>query len=492
MHDVCKVVREKVGRSDVANVFELLTFLCDSRSDVLLRHKRRCHPEEYKAGEGATDVAMGGEGNISSERRKPQAGGSSRRGRKRSASGSPSADPRDPQRHRPDSRQLGEYNMEESSRLPYGIPLDAAGGPMDTRSLNYPYGMPGLLSNGLGNGASGFGNGSPWDLGYNRLNTDQNLGYHVNSTGQYHPASSTSLADYQRLTQNHGVDSGDLGMSNQIGNAAAQTTSPEDSMAQLDPRLSMSYESDRANYNDASSSQRGSFAMYGNDLKSVGGHQSQVHGDNRYTGRNNEHSYERSSDARFPTAGHLPPLNELSDASHPSMSNGDDAPYSAKQDPELSPHGIEEAAALLSMAYGHVSALRSGSLSLNDNMVDSALQSVGAAYSAIPENDAAAANGNSLPEVIPPYEEIAAHVSAIAGASQQNNNNADGLPTRNIVTYTALLNPSSAFNRNGFPGDLPFNMNQPSGLTPLANSENWVSRRCSSTDAAQLIGLLAF
>jgi hypothetical protein len=353
------------------------------------------------------------------------------------------------------------------------MPLDATGGPMDTRSLNYPYGMPGLLANGLGNGTSGFGNGSPWDLGYNRLGTDQNLGYHVNPTGQYHPASSASLADYQRLTQNHGVDAGDLDMSNQLGNA--QTTSPEVNMAQLDPRLSMSYESDRANY-DASSSQRGSLAMYGNDNKGVGGHQSQVQSDHRY-GRINEHSYERSSDARFSATGDLPPVNELSDGSHTSRSNGDNVPYSAKQDSELSPHGIEEAAALLSMAYGHVSALRSGSLSLNNDMVDSTLQSVGAAYNGIPENEAAPANGNTPTEAIPPFGEIAAHVSAIAGANQQNNNNTDGLPTRNMVTYTALLNPSSGFNRTGFPGDLPFNMSQPSGLTPLANSENWVSRR---------------
>lgn len=451
-------------------------------SDVLLRHKRRCHPEEYMAGEGATDAAMNADPNAPLERRKPQAGGSSRRGRKRSASGDPAADLRDPQRPRQDSRHLGEYNMEESSRLPYGMPLDAAGGPMDTRSLNYPYGMPGLL-NGLGNGPVGFGNGNPWDLGYNRLNTDQSLGYHVSATGQYDPASSTSLADYQRLTQGH-VDNGELGMSSQLGNAAAQTTSPEDNMAQLDPRLSMSYEGDRVNYNDVPS-QRGSLAMYGNDSKSISIHPSQVPGEHRYTGRNNEHSYERSSDPRF-NAGNVPPPNQLSDASHQGRSSGD-----ARNDSELSPHGIEEAAALLSMAYGNVSALRSGSLALSNEMIDSSLQSVGAAYNAMPENETSAAQGSSLPEALPPLEEIAARVSAIANANanagQQNGNSADGLPGRgrNIVTYTALLNPSSV-GRNGFPGDLPFGMNPSTGLTPLANSENWVCHSHCRSDLARL------
>jgi hypothetical protein len=461
----CASNRSREGMSfDLIDDNEVLIHLV---SDVLLRHKRRCHPEEYMAGEGATDAAMNADPNAPLERRKPQAGGSSRRGRKRSASGDPAADLRDPQRLRQDSRHLGEYNMEESSRLPYGMPLDAAGGPMDTRSLNYPYGMPGLL-NGLGNGPSGFGNGNPWDLGYNRLNTDQNLGYHVSATGQYDPASSTSLADYQRLTQGH-VDNGELGMSNQLGNAAAQTTSPEDNIAQLDPRLSMSYEGDRMNYGDVPS-QRGSLAMYGNDSKGISIHPSQAPGEHRYPGRNNEHSYERSSDPRF-NAGNLPLPNQLSDASHQSRSGGD-----ARNDSELSPHGIEEAAALLSMAYGNVSALRSGSLSLNNEMIDSSLQSVGAAYNAMPETETSATQGNSLPEAIPRLEEIAARVSAIANASQQNDNSADGLPGRNIVTYTALLNPSSV-NRNGFPGDLPFGMNMSTGLTPLANSENFVSRR---------------
>lgn len=353
---------------------------------------------------------------------------------------------------------------------------------MDTRSLNYPYGMSGLLGGGLGNGASGFGNGSPWDLGYNRLNTDQSLGYHVNPTGQYHPASSTSLADYQRLTQGHNAEAGDLGMSSHLGNVAAQQTSPQDNLSQLDPRLSMSYEPDRVGYNDGSTSHRGSLGMYGNDAKGIGLHQSQgVTGDNRYTGRANEHSYERSSDPRFPAVGGLPPVTELSDASHPSRSNGvDDTTYSAaKQDPEMSPHGIEEAAALLSMAYGHVSALRSGSLALNSDMVDSTLQTVGAAYNANPENEGSAEHSNSLPEVIPPYEEIAAHVSAIADANQTSNS-AEGMPARNIVTYTALLNPSSGFNRHVFPGDLPFGINQSTGLTPLGNSENFVGllREC--------------
>lgn len=386
----------------------------------------------------------------STSRRKSQGAVSSKRGIKRSASGSPSASARDAQRLRQDAGQPGEYHPDaESSRLPYGMPLDGSGGPMDTRSLNFPYGMPGLLSAGLGNGASGFGSGSPWDLGYNRLNPDHSLGYHVNGTGQYHPASSTSLADYQRLTQGHGTEGVDLGLQGQVGNAAGTNNSPHDAMSQLDPRLSMSFESDRAGYAGGSASHRGSIAINGNDVKGPGLVNSSGATDGRYSGRSNEHSYERSSDPRF--------------AALDSMSSGHAIPaesaQSRQQDPELSPHGIEHAAALLSMAYGHVSALRSGSLSLNDNMIDSGLQAAGAPYHAGLDAQGVPPRSDGLPEVSPTVTD-----------SNQPRNNAAQFPGRNIVTYTTLLNPSFGNVVNVASGGL--SMNEKQATTP---SESWVS-----------------
>lgn len=442
-----------------------------SLSDVLLRHKRRCHPEEYAAGEGSNDAVMDPDAAAAS-RRKSQNAGTSKRGIKRSASGSPSTNARDAQRSRQDAGQSGDYHPDaESSRLPYGMTLDGSGGPMDTRSLNFPYGMPGLLSAGLVNGAGGFGSGSPWDLGYNRLNPDHSLGYHVSGTGQYNPASSTSLADYQRLTQGHGAEAVDMGLQGHIVNASGMNPSPHGAMPHLDPRLSMSFDSDRAGYADSSTSHRGSLAILGEDIKGSSLGNVENGNDHRYPGRNGEHSYERSSDAR------LSALNTMSSAQVVSSRSGPPRSGVGQQDPELSPHGIEHAAALLSMAYGHVSSLRSGSVSLNDGMIDSGLQAAGVSYHAGSEVNAAASRGDVVPETSVGYDDVARRVSV--NLVPQPQNNAGNLPGRNVVTYTTLLNPSFNSIGNAAPPGLSMNEKQ-AVITP---SESWVS--LSPTDSDQ-------
>ncbi|KAJ9104231.1 hypothetical protein QFC19_004048 [Naganishia cerealis] len=457
-----------------------------ARSDVLLRHKRRCHPEEYAASEEANENDPSG---TASDRRKSQGGGggggSSRRGIKRSASGSPSSDTRHAQRVRHENRPTGEYPPDaEASRLPYGLPLDPAAGPMDTRSLNYPYGMPGLLNAGMPNGYAGgreqsAGFSNSWDLGYNRLHADHNLGYHVSASGQYNPASSTSLADYQRLTQAQGPDAGELGMTGPLSNDTMQTTSPHEHIAQLDPRLTGTFENTGPGHGD--DVQRSSIAMYGNDMQSANAQG--MTSDSRYTGRHNEHSYERLSDTRFVD----PALSQSGTTTFPD--NGqqmrlNDSDQSA-QVSQLPPHGIEEAAALLSMAYGHVSAIRSGPLSLDHSMIDSTLQSAAAAAAAANYNSGI---GNEETAHVPltTLEELAAHVSAgghtssTTSTKSQSAANDDGLAgmtsggRNTATTYTTILNPTAKFQTGAAaaPGHYDLGLEAGTGTTPLG-TDSW-------------------
>jgi hypothetical protein len=417
-------------------------------SDVLLRHKRRCHPDEYAAAEEANE--NGGPGNAS-DRRKSQggtAGAGSRRGIKRSASGSPSTNPPNAQRPRHDERPSGDYPPESDPlRMPYGLPLDAAAGPMDTRSLNYPYGMPGLLNGGMTNGytgrepSAGFGNQPQWDLGYTRLNTDQSLGYHVNANGQYNPASSTSLADYQRLTQAQGPDGGDIGMANHLANDPTHGPSSHDQNPQLDPRLGGTYDGP-----------------------------SQTDDPQRYAGRHNEHSYERVSDARFvdPSLSQSGPFPD--NGQQLRMNNGH-----AANDHQLAPHGIEEAAALLSMAYGHVSAIRSDSLSSDHSIINPGLQAAGGAnYNAIPNTGEAAEHNAALHVPMSTLEEMAAAVVGHASKSQADESLAAMTSGPNLVTYTTILNPTSSI-PPAVAGNSELGRGGPTGTTPMA-PDSWVSR----------------
>lgn len=299
--------------------------------------------------------------------------------------------------------------------MPYGLPLDGTAGPMDTRSLNYPYGMPGLLNGGMATGytgreqSAGFGNQPQWDLGYNRLHADQSLGYHVNANGQYNPASSTSLADYQRLTQAQGPDGGEMGMANHLANDPSQGTSPHDQIPQLDPRLGGAYEGPSQNDDPQ-----------------------------RYAGRHNEHSYERLSDARFVDPS-LSQSGPFPDNSQQMRMNGHSV-----HDHQLAPHGIEEAAALLSMAYGHVSAIRSDSLSSDHNMIIPALQAAaGANYNTAPDVGETPAQNATIHVPISTLEEMAAAVVGHASKSQADESLASLSSAPNLVTYTTILNPNS-------------------------------------------------
>ncbi|KAJ9096324.1 hypothetical protein QFC21_005144 [Naganishia friedmannii] len=408
-----------------------------ARSDVLLRHKRRCHPDEYAAAEESNE--NGGPGNAS-DRRKSQsgtAGASSRRGVKRSASGSPSTNARNVQRPRHEERQNVDYPPDaDPSRMPYGIPLDGTAGPMDTRSLNYPYGMPGLLNGGMSSGytgreqSAGFGNQAQWDLGYNRLHTDQSLGYHVNAHGQYNPASSTSLADYQRLTQAQGPDGGDMGMAHHLANDPAHGTSPHDQISQLDPRLGGTYNGT-----------------------------SQIDDPQRFSGRHNEHSYERVSDARFvdPSLSQSGPFPD--NGQQMRMNSGHSA-----HDHHLAPHGIEEAAALLSMAYGHVSAIRSDSLS-SDHNIGSGNHNTASSTGETADQNAA------LHIPISTLEEMAAAVVGHASQSQADETLASMTSGPNPITYTTILNPASRI-PPVVAGNLDLDGGATTGIAPPA-TESW-------------------
>jgi hypothetical protein len=116
---------------------------------------------------------------------------------------------------------------------------------------------------------------------------------------------------------------------------------------------------------------------------------------------------------------------------------------------------------LLSMAYGHVSALRSGSISLNDGMVDSGLQIAGVPYPA-PELAGVSSRTDVLPEAPRAFEDDSGR--GPVAENDQALENAGPFPGRNIVTYTTLLNPSFE------------NIVKSAGTTPAGlQSENWVS-----------------
>jgi hypothetical protein len=127
------------------------------------------------------------------------------------------------------------------------------------------------------------------------------------------------------------------------------------------------------------------------------------------------------------------------------------------------------------MAYGHVSAIRSDSLSSDHSIINPGLQATGGAnYNAIPNTGEAAEHNAALHVPMSTLEEMAAAVVGHASKSQADESLAAMTSGPNLVTYTTILNPTSSI-PPAVAGNSELGRGGPTGTTPMA-PDSWVSR----------------